>query len=98
MGIMAIFNPLITLYHGIIFRAKFTWHSRKKKKKRDSVKNFLMSKLTDKGMSERTIKKLIDNYCNFGEIIFDRKILKGFLQLDKTLLQQESKVKSRIES
>lgn len=95
---MTMFNPIITLYHGIIFRAKFSWHSRKKKKKRGSVKDFLLGKFTDKGMSDKTIKKLIDNYCNFGEIIFDREILKGFLQLDKTLLHQESKVKARTES
>ncbi|MCK4895239.1 MAG: hypothetical protein KAS47_00395 [Candidatus Heimdallarchaeota archaeon] len=94
---MTIFNPLITLYHGIIFRTKFKWHSRKKRKKQGSVKNFLMGKFTDKGMSDRTINKLIDNYCKFGEIVFDRQILRGFLELDKTLLNQESKVKARNE-
>lgn len=94
---MAIFNPLITLYHGIIFRTKFKWHSRKKRKKQGSVKNFLMGKFTDKGISDRTINKLIDNYCKFGEIVFDRQILRGFLELDKILLNQESKVKARTE-
>jgi len=95
LGIIAIFNPLITLYHGIIFRAKFKWHSRKKRKKQGVVKNFLMGKFTDKGMSDKTINKLIDNYCKFGDIVFDRQILKGFLDLDKTLLQQENRVKTR---
>ncbi len=95
---MAIFNPLITLYYGIIFRTKFKWHSRKKKKKKKSVKNFLMGKFIDKGLSDKTIDKLIDNYCKFGEIVFDSQILRGFLELDKTLLNQESKVKERTES
>ncbi|MHA1201524.1 MAG: hypothetical protein ACTSQ4_03275 [Candidatus Heimdallarchaeaceae archaeon] len=95
---MTIFNPLITLYHGIIFRAKFKWHSRKKKKKQKSVKNFLLGKFIDKGLSDKTINKLIENYCKFGEIVFDRQILRGFLELDKTLLSQESKVKARAES
>ena len=90
------FNPLITLYYGIIFRTKFKWHSRKKRKKQESVKDFLMGKLADKGMSDRTIIKLIDNYCKFGEIVFDRQIIKGFLELDKILLNQESKVKAII--
>ncbi|MCG3223604.1 MAG: hypothetical protein H7647_03990 [Candidatus Heimdallarchaeota archaeon] len=98
MRIMAIFNPLITLYYGIIFRTKFKWHSRKKKKKQKSVKNFLVGKFMDRGLSEKTINKLIDNYCKFGEIVFDRQILKGFLELDKTLLHQESKVRARSES
>ena len=56
-----------------------------------------MGKFTDKGLSDGTINKLIDNYCKFGEIVFDRQILRGFLELDKTLLHQESKVKARTE-
>ncbi len=95
---MAIFNPLITLYYGIIFRTKFKWHSRKKKNKQKSVKNFLIGKFMDKGLSDRTINKLINNYSKFGDIVFDRQILRGFLELDKTLLHQESKVKARTES
>ena len=54
-----------------------------------------MGKFTDKGMSDKTINKLIDNYCKFGDIVFDRQILRGFLDLDKTLLQQENRVKTR---
>ena len=92
---MAIFNPLITLYYGIIFRTKFKLHSRKKKKKQKDVKNFLMGKFTDKGLSERAINTLLENYCKFGNTIFDRKILKGFLELDRVLLSQESKVKTQ---
>jgi hypothetical protein len=94
MGLGIIFNPLITLYHGIIFRSKFKWHSRKKKKKQKIVKNFLMGKFTDKGLSEKTINILMDNYCKFGDTIFDREILRGFLDLDRVLLNQESKVKA----
>ncbi|MHA1345496.1 MAG: hypothetical protein ACTSVO_10340 [Candidatus Heimdallarchaeaceae archaeon] len=98
MGRTAIFNPLITLYYGIIFRTKFKWHSRKKLKKQNSVKSFLIGKFTDKGISSKTINKLIDNYSKLGDILFDRKILKVFLDLDKTLLHQENKAKTRTES
>ena len=97
MGISKIFNPLITLYYGIIFRTKFKLHSRKKRNKQKSVKNFLRGKFTDKGLSEKTINKLIDMYCQLGDILFDRKILRGFLDLDKILIQQESKVMDKTE-
>ena len=95
MGISSIFNPIITLYYGVIFRTKFKWHSRKKIKMQKNVKNFLVGKFTDKGLRDKTINKLIDNYCKFGNTIFDRELLSGALNLDKVLMQQESKVKAK---
>ena len=98
MGISKIFNPIMTLYYGIIFRTKFKLHSRKKRKRQKSVKDLLLGKFVDTRISDKTISKLIDNYCRLGDIIFDRKILRGFLELDKTLIQQENKVKTKLES
>jgi len=97
LGITTIFNPLIILYYGIIFRTKFKWHSRKKLKKQNYVKNFLIDKFTDKGISNKTINKLIDNYSKLGNTLFDGQFLKVFLELDKALLHQESKVKTKSE-
>jgi hypothetical protein len=86
MGIFSIFNPVLTLYYGLVVKIKFYWYSRKKRKRKKVASSFLKEKLNNKGIKEKTVDKIIENYLKFGETIFDRKLMQGALSLDRKIL------------
>jgi len=86
MEIFSIFNPVLTLYYGLVVKIKFYWYSRKKRKRKKIASIFLKEKLSNKGMKDKTIDKIIENYLKFGETIFDRKLIQGALSLDRKLI------------
>ena len=90
---MGIFRPISTIYYGLVLKIKFYWYSRKKRKKKKSVKNFLSEKLKDEEFDEDIVNIVIENYLNFGEIIFDRKILETAFNLNKILDFRKTKHK-----
>ena len=85
MGIFSIFKPIATIFYGLILRIKFSWFSRKKRKKRKTTKLFLEKKLHGKGLEDKIVEKIIDNYLRFGETIFDRKIIHAAFSINRTL-------------
>jgi len=93
MGIFSIFNPILMLYYGLVVKIKFHWYSRKKKKRKKLASVFLKEKLNNKGIKEKTVDKIIENYLKFGETIFDRKLIEGALSLDRKLLPKFTKSK-----
>ncbi|MFW9852567.1 MAG: hypothetical protein ACFFDS_06475 [Candidatus Thorarchaeota archaeon] len=86
MGIFSIFNPVLTLYYGLAVKIKFYWYSRKKRKRKKIASIFLKKTLSNKGIKDKTVDKIIENYLKFGETIFDRKLMQGALSLDRKLL------------
>ena len=88
---MGIFRPISTIYYGLVLKVKFHWYSRKKRKMKKSVKNFLKEKLKDEEFDDDTVNKVIENYLNFGEIIFDRKILETAFSLNRILISRKTK-------
>lgn len=93
MGIFSIFNPVLTIYYGLVVKIKFYWYSRKKRKRKKIASIFLREKLNNKGIKEKTVEKIIENYLKFGETIFDRKLMLGALNLDRKLFPRSLKTK-----
>ena len=85
MGIFSMFNPVLTLYYGVLVKIKFYWYSRKKRKRKKIASIFLKEKLSNKGIKEKTVARIIETYLKFGETIFDRKLMEGALSLDRKL-------------
>ncbi|MCG3220659.1 MAG: DUF1748 domain-containing protein [Candidatus Heimdallarchaeota archaeon] len=85
MGIFSIFNPIATIFYGLIIRIKFSWFSRKKRKKRKTTQLFLEKKLHGKGLEDKIVGRIIDNYLRFGETIFDRKVIHAAFSINRTL-------------
>ena len=94
MGLFSIFNPIVTLFYGLIIRVKFSWFSRRKRKRRKITRTSLEKKLHNKGIEEKTVNKIIENYLRFGETIFDRKVIQAAFSINRTLdpkrLQQKN--------
>lgn len=85
MGIFSIFKPIATIFYGLILRIKFSWFSRKKRKKKKTTRLFLEKKLYGKGLEDKIVEKIIDNYLRFGETIFDRKVIHAAFSINRTL-------------
>jgi hypothetical protein len=85
MGLFSTFNPIVTVFYGLIIRIKFSWFSRKKRKKRKITRNSLEKKLHNKGIEEKTVNKIIENYLKFGETIFNRKVIQAAFSINRTL-------------
>ncbi len=85
MGIFSIFNPVVTLFYGLVIRVKFNWFSRRKRKRRKITRISLEKKLHNKGIEEKTVNKIIFNYLRFGETIFDRKVIQAAFSINRTL-------------
>ena len=85
MGIFSIFNPIVTLFYGLMIRIKFSWFSRKKRKRKKTTKKSLEKKLYGKGLEEKIVDKIIDNYLKFGETIFSRKLIHAAFSINRTL-------------
>lgn len=88
---MGIFKPISTIYYGLVLKVKFQWYSRKKRKMRKSTKNFLKEKLKDEEFGEEIVDTVIEKYLNFGETIFDRKILETAFSLNRILDSRKAK-------
>jgi len=88
---MGIFKPITTIYYGLVLKVKFHWYSRRKRKMKKSAKNFLKEKLKDEEFDEEIVDTVIKNYLNFGEIIFDRKILETAFNLNRILDSRKAK-------
>lgn len=85
MGIFSIFNPIATVVYGLVLRIKFSWFSRKKRKRRKNTKAFLEKKLYGKDLEDKAVDRIIDNYLKFGETIFDRKIINAAFSINRKL-------------
>ena len=68
MGIFSMFNPILTLYYGLVVKIKFHWYSRKKRKRKKLASVFLKERLNNKGIKENTVDKIVENYLKFGSI------------------------------
>ncbi|MHA1217707.1 MAG: hypothetical protein ACTSO5_03380 [Candidatus Heimdallarchaeaceae archaeon] len=95
MGIFSTFNLVTTLYYGIALRIKLSWYSRKKRKKKKMIKNFLVNKLEKEKYTGKNIEKMAENYLKIGEIFFDQKNMRTAFRFNRLLIPKKTKNKSK---
>ena len=92
---MGIFKPISTIFYGLVLKVKFHWYSRKKRKMKKSVRSFLKEKLKDEEFDKEVVDAIIENYLNFGDIIFDRKILESAFSLNRILDSRKTRQRNK---
>ncbi|MHA2357646.1 MAG: hypothetical protein ACXABK_02615 [Candidatus Heimdallarchaeaceae archaeon] len=85
MGILSIFNPISSAFYKIVLSIKFSWFTRKRRKREKVAKSFLSEKLQKKGLEEDAVQKIVENYLKFGDLVFDIKIIHAAFSLNRTL-------------
>ncbi len=95
MGIFSTFNLITTLYYGIALRIKLSWYSRKKRKKKKMIKNFLVNKLEKERYTRKNIEKIAENYLKIGEIFFDQKNMRTAFRVNRLLIPKKTKSENK---
>ena len=92
---MGVFTPFAALYYSVLLKIKFRWFSRIKTKKIKVAKSFLYDKLMNGEIKESCVEEIIKNYLNFGDRIFNRKLLQNAFSMNRSLTLEEQKTRKK---